>query len=112
MAFAEYISKSTREDKALRTQQYKFIYSYPTSTKAKVRKGERIRLYDLLEDPSEQVDIAEFHPELVADFEARLAALRSERVGSDIPNEIPAEFDRDEMDSDLEDQLRELGYIE
>jgi arylsulfatase A-like enzyme len=111
-AFAEHINKSTREDKALRTQRYKFIYSYPTSKKPKARKRERIRLYDLLEDPSEQVNVAELHPELVAGFEARLAVLRGGKMGSDVPNEVPAEFDREEMDSHLEDQLRELGYIE
>ena len=36
-------------------------------------------LYDLLADPAEQLDVADEHPEIVADHRRRLAEIRTQR---------------------------------
>jgi hypothetical protein len=40
---------------------------------ARAAPGGQVRLYDVEQDPLEQVDLAESHPEIVADLQARLA---------------------------------------
>lgn len=78
-------------DRAIRDGRYKLHYAEET---------EEVRLFDLQNDPTEQVDIQDAHPELVRvlldDLQAFLAA------GRDVPA-------RELTEEDL-DRLRELGY--
>jgi arylsulfatase A-like enzyme/tetratricopeptide (TPR) repeat protein len=111
-AFAEYVQSRKREVRALRTERYKFVFSFPTERGREKGVSERRRLYDLSKDPGEQLNIAESNPELVADFELRLERLRSKSATLSDSDEMLEEFDLEGMDSDLQDRLRELGYIE
>ncbi len=81
--------------KCLRTKFYKYIIS----------SDQREELYDLLNDPSEEVDISLEHPEKIEHFKRQL----EETVDISFfgPEDFPHRKERREM---LE-RLRKLGYI-
>ncbi len=104
-AFAENTNIKTWERKALRTDRYKFVYSYP---KKRSRSGnsEYYQLYDLIEDPLEQVNLADDFPDLVRAHLEKIRALRRGVGAEQLDEELP-----EGLDPDLEEKLKALGYI-
>lgn len=105
-AFAERLNLENRDSKALRGERYKFVYSFPKARGVEQGVPERRELYDLTADPEEQTDLAAIHPERVAELEARLAAIVRLLDDPRILDEPSAE-----LDPDLEERLRALGYL-
>jgi arylsulfatase A-like enzyme len=72
-------------------------------------RGGRVKLYDLLEDPRELRNVAEAHPERVAEMGARLdAELAGARGEGEIgPPGTKVRLTREELEA-----LRNLGYLE
>jgi arylsulfatase A-like enzyme len=74
-------------------QRYKYIWS---------NDGDEV-LYDLETDPSEAQDISSAHPEIVTDCRDILFDTINPRRNKD---------ERTELETGVEKQLRELGYLE
>jgi hypothetical protein len=107
-AYAERLNLEHRESKALRTERFKYIYSYPKPIGIEQGDKERWELYDLARDPAEQTNLAERYPDEVSRLHARLLSLlKGLRDSEDLPDQ-PEE----EMDPDLEQRLRALGYLD
>ena len=105
-AFAENLNVEARESKALRTERYKFIYSFPKA-KGRARGLQETReLFDLTRDPGELENLAERYPDEVAELDARLRTLL--QLLAD-PDELDQEAP--DLDPDLEQRLRALGYL-
>jgi arylsulfatase A-like enzyme len=68
------------------------------------RGSERVHVIDLVADPGERIDVADRHPEVVADHAARMDAL-SARLGA------PGAGGR-VLSPEDEEALRRLGYLE
>jgi len=79
------------QDRGIRDERYKLFYNMRT---------EKLRLYDLREDPGELKDVKDAHPGLVQEL---LEDLRSFLLAG---RDVPA---RPMSEEDLE-RLRELGY--
>jgi arylsulfatase A-like enzyme len=77
------------KDLAVRTRQWKWYQG---------------RLYDLLDDPGETTDVAARHPAVVESLQGTLAALLKSRE--------PAVRRPVEIDRDLRERLKALGYVE
>jgi arylsulfatase A-like enzyme len=105
-AYAEKLNLEHRESKALRTERYKFIYSFPKPIGVEQGLTETWELYDLARDPGETVNLAGRYPERVARLDDRLRTLLELLAD-------PGELDQPalELDPDLEDRLRALGYL-
>ncbi len=103
-AFSENTNIDSYERKSLRTARFKFIRSTP---KRRARPGseEYAELYDLRQDPTEQVDLAGEHPELVAALLAELDALIAGGAGP-LLDEVP-----EGISPELRRQLEALGYV-
>lgn len=107
-AYAERVNLEHRESKALRTERYKYIYSYPKPIGIRQGDKERWELYDLARDPAEQTNLAESYPDEVSKLHARLLAIvETLRDLEELPDQ-PEE----ELDPDLEQRLRALGYLD
>jgi arylsulfatase A-like enzyme len=106
-AFSERLNVKHRESKALRTERYKFIYSFPKGKGVRKGRKESRELYDLARDPAEQTNLADRYPDEVAQFDARLDTLLGMLTET-------ADFDVDaaDLDPDLEERLRALGYLD
>jgi arylsulfatase A-like enzyme len=65
-------------------------------------KSQPVQLFDIAEDPAEQVDLAQSHPEIVRELEAILA-----RIGASSLSHDPGA-----PDSAVLENLKALGYIE
>ena len=102
-AFAENTNHKTYERKAIRTARFKFVYSFLREAEAD-NNHPYFELYDLVEDPDEQTNLAEESPDFV---QAQLAQIRALLTGDagDLDEELPAG-----IDPDLEAQLKALGY--
>ncbi|MGH9464750.1 MAG: sulfatase [Thermoanaerobaculia bacterium] len=102
-AFAEH-TNVPRESKGLRTRRWKLILSYPRGRED--RAAYEVELYDLLQDPAEQQNLAGERPDLVARLRTRLETLR--RSGEAVPfeAEVPAD-----IDPALRQELEALGYV-
>ncbi len=105
-AFAERLNVKFKEAKALRSEKYKYVFSFPKE--AGVRRGvtEARELYDLTRDPGELDNLAEERPEVVDQLDARLRTLLELLAD---PSEL--EEDLESLDPDLRDRLEALGYI-
>ncbi|NNE44055.1 MAG: sulfatase, partial [Gemmatimonadetes bacterium] len=68
-------------------------------------RPDRIRLYNLREDPAEREDVADQHPDVAAALAAEARAWWDER-------RTGQEADAGELDPEFEEQLRALGYLE
>ena len=64
-----------------------------------------VKLFDLASDPAERDDLAEREPELAGKLQAELVRLL------DLAERSAAAPRRVEVDADLEDELRALGYV-
>ncbi len=102
-AFAEHTNVKEHEQKALRTPRFKFIVSIPR--KSSDATGESYEIYDLKRDPAEQQNLAPGLPDRVSGLRARIGRIMD---GTDLAleEEVPAE-----IDDDLRNQLKALGYI-
>jgi arylsulfatase A-like enzyme len=76
----------------------------PTSIRTARWKFYDDALYDLAADPGERFDVSEHYPWVRASLEVNLALIRSRRALADA--------DRLELDDEMRDQLRALGYIQ
>ena len=104
-ALSENTNVRDYERKSLRTEKYKFIKSIPRQSARKRGITEpQYALFDLRKDPREYENIAERHPELVDLLDRRLQALHGGLDG--LESEVP-----DEIDADLRERLRALGYL-
>ncbi len=86
----------------LRSGRWKYILNEVGS---QLLEKPRHELYDLESDPREQHNVADEHPELVERFEADVASFLAE-VTPEEPDE-----DTPELDPQVLEQLRALGYI-
>ena len=102
-AFAENTNVDV-EAKALRSDRFKLIYSFPRNDKA--RRGNRLQLYDLRRDPGETRSLADEHPELAQNLFARMLEIMGDGVETDRLPSLP-----DDMDPRLREQLEALGYL-
>ncbi|MDQ1348831.1 MAG: hypothetical protein QG573_2207, partial [Acidobacteriota bacterium] len=102
-AFAEHTNVKEHEQKALRTPRFKFIVSIPR--KSSSATGESYEIYDLKRDPAEQNNLAPGLPERVSELRKRIGKIMD---GTDLAleEEVPAD-----IDEDLRNQLKALGYI-
>ncbi len=105
-AFAERLNLEHRESKALRTERFKFIYSFPKPIGIKQGLTETWELYDLARDPGERDNLADRYPEKTAELDARVRTLLELLTD---PSEL--EEPTRELDPDLEERLRALGYL-
>ena len=80
----------------IRTSNYKYFRDVNESTK-------RVHLYDLVNDPFENINIAERNPEIVKEFEIKLQIILN-----DGPNLSINENDEDS--EAIFDELKKLGY--
>ena len=88
----------TLDDKVgIRTSKYK--YFRPTTT-----KDQELNLYDLENDPQENINIAEDNPEIVTSMEKIL-----EEMTKDL--DVDEEKLTEEEEKIVEAQLKDLGYI-
>ena len=79
----------------IRTSNYKYFRDVNESTK-------RVHLYDLVNDPFENINIAERNPEMVKEFEIRLQIiLRQDNL---LINE------NDEGSEAISNELKKMGY--
>lgn len=102
-AFAEHTNVKEKEQKALRTPRYKFIVSIPR--RAADTKGESYELYDLKRDPAEQQNLAPGLAGRVGELRTRIGRILDGTDGT-LEEEVPAD-----IDADLREQLKALGYI-
>jgi arylsulfatase A-like enzyme len=105
-AFAERLNLENRDSKALRTERYKFIYSFPKARGVELGVEEYRELYDLAADPGEQVNLAERYPQQVTELEERLEALTQW-----LDDPLLLHEGTRKLDPDLEQRLRALGYL-
>ncbi len=82
--------------RSVRRGRYKLVYE---------SKPERYSLYDLAEDPSEQVDLAKREPQITAQLVAEMRRRYSDFAPRD-DSENKVELDQQDID-----QLRALGYV-
>lgn len=104
--------RAADDDGVVFSQYADHVYSVRTKRFKLVRDRdgqgeERLRLFDLREDPGERHDLAERRPRIVASLQAKLDAWldrldRLEQVGG---------FDG-ELDAERIEQLRALGYVD
>lgn len=85
---------------AIRLPAYKLIWDS--------READRPILYDLAADPAEQTDVSQSHPDVVRRLQAEVEA-HLHRVNQTAPAEVLAE---PEVDEQLMERLRGLGYVE
>jgi arylsulfatase A-like enzyme len=101
-AFTEGVRKvgSDAEDKTIRYNGYKLIYY--------VMRGD-MELYNLREDPGEQVNLVEEEPEVLEALLAEIEAWmdRNAQVFAELPRHRPP---RQELDAEMDRILREAGY--
>ncbi|MEO7793622.1 MAG: sulfatase-like hydrolase/transferase, partial [Thermoanaerobaculia bacterium] len=102
-AFAEHTNVKENEQKALRTPRYKFIVSIPR--KSSETRDESFELYDLKRDPGEQQNLAPGLAARVAELRSRIGKIMDGSDGTR-DEEVPAD-----IDDDLREQLKALGYI-
>ncbi len=102
-AFAEHTNVKENEQKALRTPRFKFIVSIPR--RSSDSRDESFELYDLKRDPGEQQNLAPGLAARVAELRAKLGRIMD---GGETARdeEVPAD-----IDNDLREQLKALGYI-
>jgi arylsulfatase A-like enzyme len=81
--------------RAIRKGPYKLVVEAISNTHA---------LYDLEEDPGEQVDVSGQHPELVAELLAVAAERSAEAAGAETEDAV-------ELDAESLERLRALGYV-
>ena len=86
----------------LRTSKYKFFRRVPESQK-------QIHLYDLVNDPYEENNIAENNPKIIQQLEKIIKELKKDIVKID-GKELEKSISRDEKKK-IEDELRKMGYI-
>ncbi|MEM7582982.1 MAG: sulfatase-like hydrolase/transferase [Acidobacteriota bacterium] len=67
-------------------------------------------LYDLIEDPDEQYDLAASHPDVVARLASRLDELR--QAEATLATELGHEATPVELSAEAEAELRSLGYVD
>ncbi len=102
-AFAEHTNVKENEQKALRTPRFKFIVSIPR--RSSDSRDESFELYDLKRDPGEQQNLAPGLAARVVELRAKLGRIMD---GGETARdeEVPAD-----IDNDLREQLKALGYI-
>ncbi len=81
-------SKSIPPSSALRTKEWKLI---------------RLKLYDLINDPKEQTNVASENPEIGASYKDKLETMAN--------SELLKNPDQMEIDQSTQEQLRTLGYV-
>jgi arylsulfatase A-like enzyme len=94
-AYAE-ATITTMQLLSLRSSRYKFIQTV---------EGDNPQIYDLLQDPSERQNLAASSRDLVDLLRQRVRAIRA---GERRPEDV---VDPDDLDPELREQLRALGYI-
>ena len=80
----------------IRTSTYKYFRDVNESTK-------RVNLYDLVNDPFENINIAERNPEVVKEFEMRLQIILNQDVNLLINED-------DESSEAISNELKKMGY--
>lgn len=106
-AFSERLNIRYKEAKALRSERYKYVFSFPKAAGKSRGIPEARELYDLTRDPGEQNNLAAERPEVVEELDQRLQVLL--RLLAD-PSELDEES-VEELDPDLRERLEALGYI-
>ena len=105
--FSENLNVKQKESKSLRSEKYKYIWSYPRENFRARGFQERFELFDLTRDPREQNNLAEERPEVTQELDERLRTLL-ELLGD--PGELE-DLPEEELDPDLRERLEALGYI-
>jgi len=91
----EAVYRYDRSLRAIRTERYSYIRGSDGSAE----------LYDRQADPTESENVADRHPETVADLDARLDAWLDSFEAADAAGEV-------EIDEDVTQRLEELGYLQ
>ncbi len=107
-AFAESLNVKFRDAKALRSKNYKYVFSYPKAPGVERGIEQQRELYDLTRDPGEQHDLAADRPDAVAELDARLQTLLELLAD---PSELELDPDLEGLDPDLRERLEALGYL-
>jgi arylsulfatase A-like enzyme len=94
------------EKKALRSRQFKFVYSFPRGQEPGDRTGETFEIYDLVADPGEHTDLSAERQDLVAALTARVDDIRQGRPGAALDEELPSN-----VSPELREKLEALGYV-
>jgi arylsulfatase A-like enzyme len=99
-AFSEVLHTTIFQKKSIRHDGYKLIYDI---------ESEAVELYDVRDDPGEQVDLAEQEPEIVARMMTNLEAwmVHSAQVAAELPRQRPLS---ETLDEETRQRLRNAGY--
>jgi arylsulfatase A-like enzyme len=92
------IQKKANDVIGIRTSNYKYFRNSDDPKK-------RIHLYDLINDPFEEKNIAESHQEVVSEMEDVLQTIINEKITN-------TDEDYSEKDAKMiQDELRRMGYL-
>jgi len=103
-AFSESVYWGPMEVKSLRDERFKYLRGIPKEPEETEREGWEV-VYDLETDPGETEDVKDAHGDLLRRM--RAVVDRILRGGSTPQERVPGE-----MDPEVEEQLRSLGYID
>ena len=99
-----------KQAKALRSDRYKYVYSFPRPDSPRADEyPERRELYDLTRDPGEQNDLSAERPEVIAELDARLLTL-VELLAD--PTELELDENPENLDPDLRERLEAWLAVE
>ncbi|MEM8932191.1 MAG: sulfatase [Acidobacteriota bacterium] len=104
-AFAENVNLDEYEQKALRADRWKFVWWMPKGATA-AQRTDHYRLYDLTRDPLEVHDLSTRHPRTVERLIGEIEAILAAGTGT-LDEGVP-----DDVDPDLLERLRSLGYVD
>jgi arylsulfatase A-like enzyme len=99
-AFSETLHTSIFEKKSVRYNGYKLIYDV---------ERERVELYDVRQDPREQVNLAESKPEIVGAMlpDLKTWIVQSAQTATELPRQHPLTHS---LDDEMRQRLRDAGY--
>ncbi len=103
-AFSEDVYWGPIEVKGLRTDRFKYLVATPRRPDHDDAPGWEA-LYDLRQDPDEEVDVQQRHPDVLQRMRSIVARIVEDAQGPEAPR-VP-----EDLDPELEKQLRALGYI-
>ena len=92
------IQKKSNDVIGIRTSNYKYFRDCDDPK-------ERIHLYDLINDPFEEKNVSESHPEIVSEMENILQVTINEKI-----TKYDEEFSEKEAKM-IEDELQRMGYV-
>ncbi len=105
-AFSESINIKRVERKALRTERFKFIYSFPRKQYSRPDAVESYQLFDLVKNPGESDNLVDEHPDVVTALRQEIARRTTDDGSEGLRDEVP-----EDVSPELAKQLRALGYL-